>query len=51
MNWLFLYSGLSDDNFRVIPHLPTSLGVAISSFEQWGAFVKGKVQDVCVWNE
>jgi hypothetical protein len=43
-------------NFRVIPHLPTELGVGISSFRQRGAFVKGKVQDVrlCqknVWNQ
>jgi hypothetical protein len=40
----------------VIPHLPTALGVGISSFRQRGAYVKGEVQDVrmCqmkVWNE
>jgi hypothetical protein len=56
MNQLFLFSGPSSDDFRVISHLPTALGVGISSFRQWGAFVKGKVQDVrvCqkkVWNE
>jgi hypothetical protein len=46
----------SSDNFRVIPHLPTALGVGTSSFRKQSAFVKGKVQDVgkCqkkVWNE
>jgi hypothetical protein len=46
MNQLFLFSGPSGDNFRVIPHLPTALGIGISSFRQHGAFVKGKVQDV-----
>jgi hypothetical protein len=56
INQLFLFSGPSGDNFRVIPHLPTALGIGISSFRQRGAFVKGKVQDVrvCqkkVWNE
>jgi hypothetical protein len=53
---LFLFSGPSGDNFRVIPHLPIGLGVDISSFKQMGAFVKGKMQDVHVcqkkeWNE
>jgi hypothetical protein len=56
MNQLFLFSGPSGDNFRAIPHLPTASGVGISSFRQWGTFVKEKVQDVrlCqkkVWNE
>jgi hypothetical protein len=48
MNQLFLFSGPSGDNFRVNPHLPTVFGVGISSFRQWGASVKGKVQDVCM---
>jgi hypothetical protein len=53
---LFLFSGHSGENFRVIPHLPTALAVDISSFRKWGAIVKGKVQDVhmCqkkMWNE
>jgi hypothetical protein len=56
MNQLFLSSGPSGYNFRVISRLPTALGVGISSFRQRGDFVKGKVQDVrvCqkkVWNE
>jgi hypothetical protein len=56
MNQLFLFSGPSSDNFRVIPHLPTALDIVISSFRQRSAFVKGKVQDVHVcqkkeWNE
>jgi hypothetical protein len=42
LNQLFLLSGLSGDNFMVIPHLLTALGVGISSFEQWDAFVKGR---------
>jgi hypothetical protein len=53
---LFLFSGPSDGNFSVIPHLPTALGIDISSFRQRSAFVKGKVQDVHVcqkkeWSE
>jgi hypothetical protein len=48
---LFLFSGPSAVNFRVIPHVPTALGVRISSFRQRGAFVKGKVQDVRVSEE
>jgi hypothetical protein len=48
MNQLILFSGPSGDDFRVIPHLPTALGVGIISFRQGGAFVKGKVQDVRV---
>jgi hypothetical protein len=53
---LFLFSGLSGDKFRVIPLLPTVLGIGVSSFRRRGAFVKGKVQDVPVcqrklWNE
>jgi hypothetical protein len=53
---LFLSNGPSGNNFRVVPHLPTALGVGINRFGQGGAFVKGKVQDVrvCrknVWNE
>jgi hypothetical protein len=56
MNQLFLFSGLSGDNFRVIPHLPTALGIDINSFSQWSTFLKRKLQDVhvCqkkVWNE
>jgi hypothetical protein len=56
MNQLFLFNELSGDNFRVIPHLPTALGVGMSSFQQRDAFVKGTVQDVRVcqeklWNE
>jgi hypothetical protein len=39
---LFLFSGPSGNNFRVNPHLPTTLGVSISSFRQWRAFVKEK---------
>jgi hypothetical protein len=31
MNQLFLFTGPSGDNFRVVPHLPTALGVGISS--------------------
>jgi hypothetical protein len=55
MNQLFLFSGTSGDNFRVIPHLPTALDIGIGSFKR-DAFVKGKVQDVRVrqkkvWNE
>jgi hypothetical protein len=46
MNQLFLFSGLSGDNFRAILRLPTALGVGISSFRQRGAFVEGEVQDV-----
>jgi hypothetical protein len=51
----FLFSGPSEHNFSVIPHLSTALGVSISSFRPRGAFVKGKVQDVRVcqkkmWN-
>jgi hypothetical protein len=42
MNQLFLLSRASGDNFSVIPHLPTALGVGISSFRQRGDFVKGK---------
>jgi hypothetical protein len=41
MNRLFLFSGPSGDNFRVIRHLPTALGVGFSCFRQRGAFVKG----------
>jgi hypothetical protein len=41
-------NGSSGDNFRVIPRLPTALGVGMSSFRQRGAFVKEKVQDVRV---
>jgi hypothetical protein len=48
MNQLFLFSGPSGDDFRVIPHLPTALGVGISSFRQRLAFVKGKLQDIRV---
>jgi hypothetical protein len=56
MNQLFLFSGPSSDNFRVISHLPIGLGIGISSFRQQGVFVKRNVQDVhmCqkkVWNE
>jgi hypothetical protein len=53
-NQLFLFSGLSSDNFRVIPHLPTALGDGLSSSRR--VFLKGKMQDIrmCqkkVWNE
>jgi hypothetical protein len=48
MNQLFLFSRPSSGNFRVIPHLPAALGVAISSFRQRGAFAKRKVQDIRV---
>jgi hypothetical protein len=56
MNKLLLFGGPSGDNFKVIPHLPTALGVGTRSFRQRGDFVKGKAQDVrvCqkkVWNE
>jgi hypothetical protein len=56
MNQLFLFSGPSGDNLKVIPHPPTALGVGISSSRQRGVFVTGKVQDVrhCqkkVWKE
>jgi hypothetical protein len=34
MNQLFLLSGTSGDNFRVIPRLPTALGVGISKFRK-----------------
>jgi hypothetical protein len=29
MNQLFLFSGPFGDNFKVIPHLPTALGVGV----------------------
>jgi hypothetical protein len=55
MNQLFLFSRPSSDNFRVIPHLPTALGISISSFRQWGAFVQEKcTTSAClkkVWNK
>jgi hypothetical protein len=51
MNQLFMFSGPSGDNFRVIPHLPTALGVGFSSFRQRDAFVKGEVHDVRVCQE
>jgi hypothetical protein len=51
MNQLFLFSGPSGDNFRVNHHLPTALGVGISSFTQGGAFTNGKVQDIRVSEE
>jgi hypothetical protein len=43
MNQLFLFSGPSGNNFKVIPHLATASGVGISSFRQRGAFIKVKV--------
>jgi hypothetical protein len=51
---MFLFSVPSGDKLQSGPHLPTALGVDISSFRQRGAFLK--VQDVCVcqkkvWNE
>jgi hypothetical protein len=46
-----MFSGPSGDNFRVIPHLPATLGVGNSRFRQEGACVKGRVRDVRVWNE
>jgi len=45
MNQLFLFSGHSGDNSTVILQLPIALDAGISSFGQWGAFVKGKVQE------
>jgi hypothetical protein len=42
MNQLFLFSGNSCDNSTVIPYLPIALDTGISSFRQWGAFVKEK---------
>jgi hypothetical protein len=51
MNQLFLFSGPSGVNFRVIPYLPTALGVFISIFRQRDAFIKGKVYQKKLLNE
>jgi hypothetical protein len=51
MNWLFLFSRLSGDKFRVIPYLLIALDVGISSFRKKDDFVKRKVQDVRMWSE
>jgi hypothetical protein len=51
MNLLFLFSGNSGDNFIMFPHMPTALGVSISSVRQRCAFVKRKEQDVRVSEE
>ena len=51
MNQLFLFSGHSGDNSTVIPQLPIASDASISSFGQWGAFRKGKVQESRVSDE
>jgi hypothetical protein len=45
MNQLFLFSGHSGDNSKVIPHPPIALDARISNFRQLDAFLKEKVQD------
>jgi hypothetical protein len=45
-NQMFLFSGPSGHNFRVIPPMSAALGVSVCSSRQQGVFVKGKVQHV-----